>query len=73
MSLQATFMRRRVAALRAPVDLLTGVKMLRVLLQLHRVERDKGAKATAKLLTSRVAAPQVPEEDGLVGGGEVTL
>lgn len=66
-------MRRRVAALRATVDLLIGVKVLRVLLQLHGVESDKGAKVTAKPLASRVAAPQVPEEDGLVGGGEVTL
>lgn len=73
MSLQATFMRRRVTALRATVDLLIGVKMLQVLLQLYGVESDKGAKVTAKPLVSRVAAPQVPEEGGLIGGGEVTL
>lgn len=66
-------MRRCVAALRATVDLLIGVKMLQVLLQLHGVESDKGAKVTAKSLTSSVAAPQVPQEDGLIGGGEVTV
>lgn len=55
------------------VDLLIGVKMLQVLLQLHRVESDKGAEVAAELLVSGVAAPQVPEEDVLIGGGEVTL
>lgn len=64
---------RGVAALRATLDLLIGVKMLQVLLQLHWVFCDKGAKVTAKLLISSVTAPQVPEEDGLVGGGEVAL
>lgn len=55
------------------MDLLIGVKMLQVLLQLHEVESDKGAKVTAKPLVSGVAAPQVPEEVGLIGGSEVTV
>lgn len=73
MSLQATFMLRCVAALRATVNLLIGVKVLQVLLQLYGVERDIGAKVTAELLVSSMASAQVPEEDVLVGGGEVAL
>lgn len=73
MSLQATFVLRCVAALKAAVDLLMGVKKLQVLLQLQRVESDQGAEVTAQRLLPGVAAPQVPQEGGLVGGGKVAL
>lgn len=66
-------MRRAVAALGAAVDPLAGVKPLGVLLQLHGVKRDKGAKVAGELLAAGVATPQVPQEDGLVGGAEVAL
>lgn len=69
--LQATFVRRHVAALRAAVGLLVGVQTADVLLELHGVERDKGAKITAELDAPRVAEAPVLEEGGLVGAGEV--
>jgi len=72
-ALQASFMRGHVAALRAAVDLLVGVQMTDVALELHGVERGEGAKVTAELVAARVTVPLVPEEDGLVGTRELAL
>ena len=62
-----------VAALRTPVDLLVGVQMSHVLLELHGVKGDEGAELTAELLLARVALAPVLQEQALVGAGEVAL
>lgn len=72
-SLQAPFMRGHVAALRAAMDLLVGVQMSNVLLKLHGVQCDEGAKVTAKPVVSWVTVPLVLDEDSLIGTREVTL
>lgn len=71
-SLQATLMRRHVAALRAAVDLLVGVQVSDVLLKLHGVKCDEGAEVTAELVVSWVTVPPVLEEDALIGAGKIT-
>lgn len=55
------------------MDLLIGVQMSKVVLKLHRVKCDKGAKVTAKLVTSWVTMPLVLEENGLIGARKITL
>lgn len=55
------------------MDLLVGVQMANVLLKLHRVKGDEGAKVAAKLVTSWVTMPLVLEEDALIGAREITL
>lgn len=70
---QAAFVRGHVAALRAAVDLLTGVQVSHVLLELHRVEGDEGAEVAAELLGPGVPVPLVLQEDALVGAGEAAL
>ena len=55
------------------MDLLAGVQMSNVLLELHRVERDEGAEVTAELVGPRVAEPLVLEEKSFIGGREITL
>lgn len=72
-ALQAPFVRGHVAALRAAVDLLVGVQMSNVLLELHGVKCGEGAKVTAKLVVPWVTVPPVLEEDGLIGTREITL
>lgn len=66
-SLQAPFMRGHVGALRAAMDLLVGVQMSDVLLELHRVKCDEAAEVAAKLFISWVTVPLVLEEDSLIG------
>lgn len=51
-SRQAALMRGHVAALGAAMDLLVSVQMSNVLLKLHGVKRDEGAKFAAKLVVS---------------------
>lgn len=70
---QATFMRGCIAAVRAMINLLIGVQMPNVLLKLHRVKCDEGAKITAKLVISGVAMPLVLEEDCFVRARIITL
>lgn len=55
------------------MDLLIGVQMSNVLLKLHRVKCNEGAKVTAKLFISWVTMPLVLEEDSLIGAREITL
>lgn len=61
------------AALMAPVDLLIGVKMADMLLELHRIERGKGAEVAGQLLVPGMALQFVLPEEALVGAGEVAL
>ena len=68
---QTPLMGGHVAALRTPVDLLAGMQMSHVLLELHRVEGDEGAELTAELLLPRVSLAPVLQEHALVGAGEV--
>lgn len=55
------------------VDLLVGVQMADVLLELHGVKGDEGAEVTAEPVAARVTVPPVLQEEGFIGAGEVTL
>lgn len=59
-------MRGHIAALRAAMDLLVGVKMSQVLLKLHRVQCGEGAEIAAQFVISGVAVPLVPKEGRFV-------
>lgn len=47
--------------------------MADVLLKLHGVEGDKGAKVTAELFVARVTEPPVPQEHRFVGAAEIAV
>lgn len=61
------------AALMAPVDLLISVEMADMLLELHRIERGKGAEVAGQLHVPGMALQFVLPEEVLVGAGEVAL
>lgn len=61
------------AALGALVYLLAGVHLADVVVELHRVERGKGAEAALELLAPRVALFLVLAKDVLVGTDEVAV
>lgn len=71
--LQTPFVRGHVAALRAAVDLLVGVQMPEVLLELHGVERDKGAEVAAELFRPCMTEPLVLEKDCFIGARKIAL
>lgn len=72
-SIQATFMRGHITALRTAMDLFVGVQMSNVLLELNGVECDERAKVTAELVSPWVAVPLVLEEKSFIGGREIAL
>lgn len=55
------------------VDLLIRMETANVLLKLHWVEGDEGAKITVQLLLARMPLSSVSLEEALVGAREVTL
>lgn len=44
-----------------------------VLLKIHGVERNKGAKVAAKLFVPRVTEPPVPQKDRFIGAAKVAV
>lgn len=71
--LQPPLVRRGVVALRALVDLLRGVKVLHVSLELHRIKRVKVTELAGEPLPSRVTLPAMLREKTLVRTREVTV